>query len=285
MSRSTKRNNQNYKNKKKFYSTKKFKGLLNLVFLSIILAGVLLNSHDQVSGNQAKSVRILVYNGTGADDNCVDQVINCLDISNTEKLTPNIDFIYNTTDTINTRTLTGYDVLIMPGGTDATAYLDNTNIDENAIKNFVSSGNGYIGICAGAYSGAEYIDDSYYGWAIAPHVITEEIQSEENLTVQFTKTGQQLLNSSEIMTMSHENGPAMYSTDANTVTFATYADNSTGYQGYAAIIGDYYGNGRTVLSGVHPELTPQQPIILANLILWADNIKSNSTNTTINNTT
>jgi hypothetical protein len=40
--------------------------------------------------------------------------------------------------------------------------------------------------------------------------------------------------------MSHENGPAFYGNESNYITFATYADDSSGYQGYAAIVGDYY---------------------------------------------
>ena len=71
--------------------------------------------------------------------------------------------------------------------------------------------------------------------------------------------------------MSHENGPAFYGNESNYITFATYADDSSDYQGYGAIVGDYYGKGRVALSGVHPELQPQQPKILTNLIIWAAN--------------
>lgn len=51
--------------------------------------------------------------------------------------------------------------------------------------------------------------------------------------------------------------------------FATYADDDTGYKGYADILGDTYGNGKTVLIGFHPELSPQYPDIIAKLIVWA----------------
>jgi hypothetical protein len=42
----------------------------------------------------------------------------------------------------------------------------------------------------------------------------------------------------------------------------------------AAIAGDFYGKGRTVLCGPHPELTPQLPGIVANMIVWAANVTS-----------
>ena len=48
-------------------------------------------------------------------------------------------------------------------------------------------------------------------------------------------------------------------------------------KGYAAIVGDTYGNGRTVLSGPHPELTPTNYTLLDNLIVWAANVKSPAT--------
>ena len=51
--------------------------------------------------------------------------------------------------------------------------------------------------------------------------------------------------------------------------------------GYAAIVGDTYGNGRTVLSGPHPELSPTNYTLLDKLIVWAANVKSPATTVTI----
>jgi glutamine amidotransferase-like uncharacterized protein len=59
----------------------------------------------------------------------------------------------------------------------------------------------------------------------------------------------------------------MYST-ASDAAMANYSDNQTGYQGYAAIFGVTYGSGRVLLSGSHPEADPQNPLLLARMILW-----------------
>ena len=96
--------------------------------------------------------------------------------------------------------------------------------------------------------------------------------------MQITSAGQQLLDRSGTLTLHHYNGPALYVTGGNAAVLATYADSKTGYKGYADIVSDYYGNGRTVLIGSHPELSPQYPDILANLIAWAANVSGNSDN-------
>lgn len=68
----------------------------------------------------------------------------------------------------------------------------------------------------------------------------------------------------------------MYVNSGSPLIIAKYADSKTGYKGYADIIGDYYGSGRTVLIGSHPEMNPQYPDILANLIAWAANVSTDS---------
>ena len=60
----------------------------------------------------------------------------------------------------------------------------------------------------------------------------------------------------------------MYVKGGKAVTFAVYADNHIGYKNYGAIVGDYYYQGRSILSGPHPELDPQHPSILARLVAW-----------------
>ncbi len=62
-------------------------------------------------------------------------------------------------------------------------------------------------------------------------------------------------------------GPAMTTNDNQSI-MATYADNNTGYLGYPAIIEDTYRNGRFILSGPHPEMNPQNPELLSNMLLW-----------------
>lgn len=246
---------------------------LCIVMIITILA---MGNQGRLNSEPIKVVKVVIYDGENADPNCVLQLEKCLNESNNESITGNVKFVYKTATVINSETLSGNDVLIMPGSNQTTDYLNIDVIDADAIRKFTASGKGYIGICGGAYSAANFTDQWYAGWGLAPHIINEHPLEEENLTVQITHAGKQLFGYGGIIKMSHENGPAMYASGGDIVTFATYADNSIGYKGYAAIAGDYYGEGRTVLSGVHPELEPKHPEILAKLILWAANINASS---------
>jgi glutamine amidotransferase-like uncharacterized protein len=229
-----------------------------------------------VSTTKVKTIKVLIYSGTGSIKSCVSGVINVLKYSNSKNLVPGYKFSCGTTRTISSKTLSGYNVLVMPGGVSGLNYLKNVN--GNAIKKFVSSGHGYVGICAGAYSGSKYVSGLYYGWGLAPHVYCKHVTHEGNLLVKTSNSVSSLLGASKTITLAHYNGPAMYTRGGNTVTFASYADNKIGYKGLKAIVGDYYGKGRTVLSGPHPELQPTNANLLTKMVLWSvhvDKIQQN----------
>lgn len=255
----------------------KLKILLPLVVMLIIFNLAIGQEKSDTNSKDVKAVKVLIYNGSDTSSNCVLKIESCMEKSNNHNITPYVKFVYNTSEVINNKTLSGYDVLILPGTSEKYDYMNCQNIDVNSVKSFVASGKGFIGICAGAYSGAEYTEGWYKGWGLAPNVVNEHALDTGNLTVEITSEGDDLFGYGGTKVMSHVNGPAMYSSDDKVVTFATYADNNTDYQGYAAIVGDYYGEGRTVLSGVHPELEPQHPEILAYLVLWAYNGTDNIT--------
>lgn len=225
-------------------------------------------------------IKVLIYNGIYSIGVCVTGIKTGLDSANTNNLVPGYHFTYGTATVINSATLAGYDVLAMPGGTDGDYYVSSSSISGNAIRNFVSNGGGYLGICAGAYSGVKQVVSSthgnYNGWGVAPHVIATRPWVEGNVPVQIESAGQQLFGYGGVITMAHYNGPAMYASGGSIVTFATYADNSCYSKGLGAIVGDYYGLGRSVISGPHPELDPKYPDILGDLVVWAANKSANS---------
>jgi glutamine amidotransferase-like uncharacterized protein len=266
--------------KKNFITKNRFKILIPLILI-LIMANLALEQDKIEKENDlnVKTVKVLVYAGTGTSDNCVFQIKNCLEESNSRNLTSHVKFTFNTTKKINNQTLKNYDVLIMPGSSDVYDYLDNSDINVDDLKSFVASGKGFLGICAGAYSGAANTESGDTGWGIAPHIINQYNMVTGNLTINVTSEGNQLFGYGGSKVISHINGPAMYSSDDEVKTFATYADGNTSYNGSAAIVGDYYGEGRTVLSGVHPELEPQDPEMLVYLILWAYNGTYNNEST------
>jgi glutamine amidotransferase-like uncharacterized protein len=225
------------------------------------------------------TIKVLIYSGIYTALDCVTGLETALNYANTHNLVPGYHFTYATSTVINAATLAGYNLLAMPGGDGGSLYLGSSSISGTAIKNFVANGGGYLGICAGAYAAANYVTGDYYGWGIAPDVNANPVGYEGQLSMKFTSAAQQVLGRNGTINIAHYNGPAMYVTGGKAIVFATYADDHTGYKGYADIVGDYYGQGRSILMGSHPELTPQYPDIIAKMIVWAANVPTTSTST------
>jgi glutamine amidotransferase-like uncharacterized protein len=239
-----------------------------------------------VGATTTKTVRVLIYSyyisssEKGALPSCVNGIKTALNSVNNNNLVPGYKFTYATSTTISSSILSNYDLLVMPGGSKGSDYMNFlSSSSKTAIKNFVSSGHGFLGICAGAYAGSQYVDGMYTGLGVAPHVRSKAVTHEGTLPVTMTSSGSSLLGFSNTLNLAHYNGPAMYASGGTITTFATYADSSTGYKGYGAIVGDTYGNGRTVLSGPHPELAPQNPSLLAKMMIWASNVSSSTSKT------
>ena len=223
-------------------------------------------AHKESNNSSVSSVtKVLIYNGNGVMGSSVEGIEDTLNDSNNQNISSNNKFVYNTSSVINSNILTGYNVLIMPGG-EAADYLSNDEIDGNSIKQFVSNGNAYIGICAGAYAGSNYITGQQAGWGLSPDVNTISEGYEGQLQISTTSFGTKILNSS--LTNIHiDSGPVM-TTNNSQIVMVTFADNNTGYMNYPAIIGEAYGSGRVILSGPHPEMDPENPQLLANMLLW-----------------
>lgn len=216
--------------------------------------------------NESSTVKVLIYDGDGTGKGSVNGIKKGLNDSNNLNLVPNTYFNYSTSQIINSNTLQGYDVLIMPGGI-ALTYIHNTNINSDSIKQFINQGKGYIGICAGAYAASNHVDNYYTGWGILPDVNTKNVNYEGTISLKTTSYGKNIIKT-PLNKIHMENGPAIYSNNPQNV-MAEYADNKTGYQNFAAIIGESCGNGRVILSGPHPEIEAKNPQTLIYMILWA----------------
>jgi glutamine amidotransferase-like uncharacterized protein len=248
------------------------------IILLLILANNVFNLFDDspsfkevqaknISVKNVSEIKVLIFNGDGVTEESVEGIEDTLNDTNNQNLTPYYHFNYSTSYVINSKTLSSFDVLIMPGG-DVSTYISSEAIDSGAIKQFVSGGKGYLGICAGAYVASNRVDGYYSGWGIASDVNSKNENYEGMLPISLTSYGTTVLNESSLQNLHMENGPAMY-TDDSQIIMAKFADNQTGYQNYAAILGETYGNGRILLSSPHPETEPQNPQLLANMILWA----------------
>lgn len=112
--------------------------------------------HEQAVLNNTESTPniIYIYNDEGAGENSVKYILNTLaKIATTYK----INFI-NAQDILAKEWVKNAALLVMPGGADI-PYTEKLNGEGNKIiKKYVESGGSYLGFCAGAYYGSNFVE-------------------------------------------------------------------------------------------------------------------------------
>ncbi len=267
---------------------KKFKytlfiGVMLILTLSVTIYGFDLREVNQTTCNaNFKSVNVLIYEGEATSTDSVDGLIYCLEQAQNNNL--NLQFNYTTTDVINSEILRAQDVLIISGG-DIELLFNDPSVNPNDIKKFVEAGNGYMGICAGAYAASNYNGEYGSGWGISPNVNCNYTYADGLLPLTITSYGVNTLKYSSgkidlcnfttrttktvtLPSFPVSNTPGLYKNGKYT-PIAIYAENDTVLSGYAAILDDERGSGRIILSGPHPELDPAKPELVARMVLWA----------------
>ncbi len=150
-----------------------------------------------------------------------------------------------------------YDVLVIPGGW-AYDYFKSLGYEgENKIKEFVSNGGGYLGICAGAFYASKAIiwesRSYYYSLGIAD---VDAVGPKEDFP--WPTQGYVVINLSDIVqalglnkiyTALYYGGPELVNPSSDVYVLAVYGDD-----GEPVIVLDRYGNGRIALTGVHLEV-------------------------------
>jgi glutamine amidotransferase-like uncharacterized protein/PKD repeat protein len=149
-----------------------------------------------------------------------------------------------------------YEAVVIPGG-DPFGYDASINADGQAhLRDFVDGGGGYVGICGGGYYAADcgtfngtpfdFPLDLFDGAADGPLAGVSTMTS-------ISLNPRNPLNEYQPAThiTMYSGGSAFYpNPDAWVDTVATYDEHS----GDCAMINSYYGNGRVLLMGPHPEL-------------------------------
>jgi biotin--protein ligase len=153
---------------------------------------------------------------------------------------------------------------IMPGGADL-PYGEKLNGAGNAvIRSYVEKGGAYLGVCAGAYYGSGFCDfhrgdergyqvlgsrelSFFTGSAIGPVLAPYVYNSEEGARIAHVKT-----EASEICASYYNGGCYFHMEDTTNMRVLAVYENDQA-KGKPAIIECRVGEGRALLSGVHPE--------------------------------
>ena len=165
------------------------------------------------------------------------------------------------------------DLLVMPGGA-SLPYAEKLNGKGNEIiKNYVSGGGKYLGICAGSYYASSYIEfdkggplevigtkelDFFSGKTIGPALSYYTYNSNDGATaakILFTFESMKM-KTNKNMKLYHHGGGFFEHADSfpNVNVLANYVMPDK--KNLAAIIQINYGHGLALLSGVHFEVDP-----------------------------
>jgi glutamine amidotransferase-like uncharacterized protein len=162
---------------------------------------------------------------------------------------------------INTKVLSDFKILCIPGG-DMYQYAQDISPEgKEAVRQFIRSGGGYIGICGGAYFAAETVVWKghqlsmeslrlFHGTARGP--FNELVSHADYGMCEIGMVGAHPITESEFESawILYYWGPAFFpDADAEIDILGRYS-----LQNYSAVLAFEYGAGRVFLIGTHPEI-------------------------------
>jgi len=181
--------------------------------------------------------------------------------------------------------LADFDVLIMPGGSGSKQAARLEEAGREAIREFVRSGGGYVGICAGAY-----LATTYYDWSLG--LINARVwdrchwaRGGGELQLRMSPAGCGLLGCEELVAARYNQGPLFVPDDRPWIpgyevlaTFETeVAENGAppgAMIGTHAIIRSKFGSGRVICFSPHPEVPGGPNALIMKGVRWAGGIRA-----------
>jgi Predicted glutamine amidotransferase involved in pyridoxine biosynthesis len=224
-----------------------------------------------------KKVRVGVFEGNGGAQTCIWEAIAAV------QLDPDMTVRTITTSDIANGVLNELDAIIIPGGGGTTQYMNLGEENVKRINNFIRSGKGAVGICAGAYlftdtpkyacmriNGAKAIDIEHdnRGHGISAFSLTNEGK----------KLFPELADRGKSYVMYYE-GPVLVKSDSVPLPYTTMAIMETDVheEGNAPtnmtnnrpfFIANELGKGRVFSSIAHPEATPGMMWMIPRMVRW-----------------
>jgi len=184
-------------------------------------------------------------------------------------------------DQIRQPRLSAFDLIVVPGGSGSLQSEKLGAEGRQAIRQFVNTGGGYLGICAGSY-----LASSHYSWSLG--LINAKIfdrahwaRGTGTVSLQITSDGREALEGTDDrVSVYYGQGPLLLPGDAPDLpayeplaTYATEIANkgapAGAMEGTHAIIRAAYGSGRVVCVSPHPETTSGPNWMIRAVASWA----------------
>lgn len=248
--------------------------MLRKTIFIIVMCLVGLSAWSMGVGNK---VRVGVFQGNGGAQTCIWETIASI------QLDPDMAVRTITTGDIANGVLKDLDAIIIPGGEGTTQYMNLGEENMERIRNFIRSGKGAVGICAGAYL---FTDTPGYacmhingGKAIdIEHDNRGHGISAFSLTAEGKKLFPELAKRDKSYVMYYE-GPVLVKSDNIPLPYTTMAIMETDVheEGNAPanmtnnrpfFIANEYGKGRVFSSISHPEATPGMMWMIPRMVRW-----------------
>jgi glutamine amidotransferase-like uncharacterized protein len=213
---------------------------ISLLLLFCILFFLPVHSQAQTKSDDLTGIRVAVYNGYGVM------------LSSHTALTKMFEWMNATVARVNASqildgVLGGYDILVIPGGSESTCNSELSTEGKQRVKDFVTSGGSYFGICGGATFGALYL--SLFDGYMTPVNEPDSLIHMTTMHINQSSTGPDLSDCPEsVSTLYYASQYFRPNSGTSVQVIATYDYNER-----AGMIAFHYGSGTVFLSSPHPE--------------------------------
>lgn len=222
----------------------------------------------------AKPLRVAIYQGPGAPESSAENVQRVV------KLMSGTTARIITGDEVKQLALSQFDVVVFPGGSGSGQAKGIGEEGREKVREFVKTGGGYVGICAGAYLACANFD---WGLSLlnASTVSNKWRRGSGYVDFEVTYDGRPILGEVKgVHKVRYNNGPIIKpAARADLPSYQTLSFFRTEVAENGSPVGVMvdspaqaiapYGKGRVFISSPHPENTPGLEYLIPRGILWA----------------
>jgi glutamine amidotransferase-like uncharacterized protein len=198
------------------------------------------HSQAQTESNDLTGVRVAIYQGSGVMPSSHTALTKMFEWMNASVTSVNASQIRD-------GVLTGYDIFVIPGGSESSCSSELSTEGKQKVKDFVTNGGSYFGICGGATFGASYL--SLFDGYMAPVNEPGPLIHMTTMHINQSSTGPVLSECPEnVTTLYYASQYFIPEFGTSVQVIATYDCNEK-----AGMIAFSYGYGTVFLSSPHPE--------------------------------
>lgn len=235
---------------------------------------------DIPSSAVSRPIAVGVFDGHGGARTCIWETVASV------RLDPGMSVRTVTAPDIARQVLDSLDVLIIPGGSGKSQYLNLGAQNRQRIKDFVAKGKGVVGICAGAYLFSN--TPGYTCMALNGHEaidIAHDNRGHGLAKFSLNAGGKRIfpeLEGRDTCYVIYYEGPVLTANPSDTLRSVTLAlmESDVHEEGNAPagmtsgkpfFLANRYGKGRVFSSIAHPEATPGMMWMIPRMVRWTLN--------------